>query len=658
LSTAKHTAAPAGGTGFQPVPQPEDVCLILDLASSASDLMALGQIPCREGTPVPTGGLRQARPTTPVADLEADAEGSPLAERLADSLVRLSRLWKAAVIAPDDIARPSSRFRSAAALKLHGPIRERIIAACQHMRADTALVYGFDSPLVTPRACEELLIEHRTFSAGLTLPTCYPLGAAPIIVRAQALRASSPLQAHNASAFALDRSRLFGSWLKATYDSALGRELLRALPTFAPTPTRIARFVIENPRHFLEAVLEQMPAGARAQIEEAKSRRTGRNLAIVGYFGHGNLGDEMILEAVIETLRSRGLSENLVVISGAPEDTRNRHGVEAVSSSESSQVLRAIAASDVLVIGGGGLLHDSGGLDVGDALERFLEGSPGLVQLLALSMLARALRAKVQILGVGIGPLFRELAIDLVHQLLRTSDAASLRDADSLEWCESWEDLKGKAKLSADLSFLLEARQAPGPQELTVALAPRRWFQPGIGSPGSTGQWSDLADMWAQACDLIADQKGARILLVPFQRAEGNLDDLALCQEIVSRMRRSEQAQISPPLRGSAQLFEQLSRAQVVIAVRMHAVAAAALCGIPCVALSYDPKVEALMKELGAEEFLIAPHDASAPGVTALVGRALEERASLAARLAGAREELGKRAAASVDLLSSALEAR
>jgi polysaccharide pyruvyl transferase CsaB len=445
-------------------------------------------------------------------------------------------------------------------------------------------------------------------------------------------------------------------------------------------PTRIARFIIDSPRHFLEAVLEQMPAGARAEIEEARSHRTGRNLAIVGYFGRGNLGDEMILEAMIQAMRSRGLNGNVVVISGDPEDTRSRHGVQAVSSADPLQVLKAVAASDALAIGGGGLLHDSGGLDVGDALDRFLEGSPGLVQLLALSMLARALGTPVKIVGVGIGPLFGELAIDLVHQLLRTSEAASLRDAGSLEWCESWEDLTGKARLSADLAFLLDSAlgsrpwtlgeaRAPSPEcrlpsgesrEPVIALAPRRWFlsaRPQADSPASRGQWLDLADMWAEACDLIADQKGAHILLVPFQRAEGNLDDLALCQEIVSKMQRSDRAHVLAPPRSCAELFEQLSRAHVVMAVRMHAVAAAALCGIPCVALSYDPKVEALMTELGIEEFVIAPREASPPGVTALVGRALEERMTIAARLAGAREELRKRAAASIDLLSSAPEA-
>jgi polysaccharide pyruvyl transferase CsaB len=640
-------------------PEAGNVCLILDLGARASDLMALA----RAGTPLPAaGGPGQARPTA-ISTLESDAHGLPLAQRLADCLQRLSGRWKRAVVAPEEMGRAGKVLQAFPVLTIAGQLRERIAAACRQLQADTAIVFGFDSPLVTCRACEELLVEHQSCSVGLTLPTCYPLGAAPIIVQAQALRASGPLQPHNASSFAADRSRLFGSRLKATYDSPLGRELLRAPSTFAPTPTRIARFVIDNPRRFLEAVLEQMPAGALAQLEEARSHRTGRNLAIVGYFGRGNLGDEMILEAMIQAMRSRGLNGNVVVISGDPEDTRSRHGVQAVSSSDCLQVLKAVAASDALVIGGGGLLHDSGGLDVGDALDRFLEGSPGLVQLLALAMLARALGTPVKIVGVGIGPLFRELAIDLVHQLLRTSEAASLRDAGSLEWCELWEDLTGKARLSADLSFLLEARRRSGgaePQRPTVALAPRRWFQSaGPLSPGgaSRGQWLDLADMWAETCDLIADETGADILLVPFQRAEGNLDDLALCQEIASKMQRSDRAHVLAPPRSCAELFEQLSRAHVVIAVRMHAVAAAALCGIPCVAVSYDPKVGGLMTELGIEEFVIAPHEASAPGVAALVGRALEERMTIAARLAGAREELRKRAAASIDLLNSAPEA-
>jgi polysaccharide pyruvyl transferase CsaB len=477
------------------------------------------------------------------------------------------------------------------------------------------------------------------------------LGTAPVVVEAAALLAPGHLVPRCAWSFALDRSRLFGSCLKATYDSPLGRELLRALSAVSPTPTRIARFVIENPRHFLDAALERMPADVTPDLERARKRRTRRNLAVVGYFGYGNLG-------MLTAMRSSGFDGNVIVISGDPQDTLNRHGVEAVPSSDSAQVLKALAASDLLVIGGGGLLHDAGGLDFGDALERFLEGSPGLVQLSALAMLARALDMRVAIVGVGIGPLFRELAVDLAHQLLRLSGAVSVRDRGSLEWCGLWDDVSGKARLSADLAFLLDAQPAQEPHGPAIAVAPRRWFEPDMSPASSGGHWEDMADMWAQACDLVVDETGADIIFVPFQRANRNLDDLALCEEIVSKMRRGEKAHVTAHAASFAELLEQVARAQAVAAVRMHGVAAASLCGIPCVALAYDPKVEALMREIRLQEFLVAPDEASAPKVAALLSRAIKESPSLAQGLAAAREALRKRAAAAIKQLAGLLEAR
>jgi len=53
-------------------------------------------------------------------------------------------------------------------------------------------------------------------------------------------------------------------------------------------------------------------------------------VVLCGYYGFGNLGDELLLEALIDGLESCGVGRGeMAVLSGSPEETRARHGLVA-----------------------------------------------------------------------------------------------------------------------------------------------------------------------------------------------------------------------------------------------------------------------------------------------------------------------------------------
>lgn len=60
-----------------------------------------------------------------------------------------------------------------------------------------------------------------------------------------------------------------------------------------------------------------------------KARKTGYRVGVFGHYGHCNLGDEAITEAVIQNLRSRWHDVSVVGFSLNPDDTARRYGIPA-----------------------------------------------------------------------------------------------------------------------------------------------------------------------------------------------------------------------------------------------------------------------------------------------------------------------------------------
>ena len=82
------------------------------------------------------------------------------------------------------------------------------------------------------------------------------------------------------------------------------------------------------------------------------------NILISGYYGFGNLGDELILKNIRNELERRFPGAGITVLSSCPADTRHCHGVNALSRWNPIRVSVAMWKSDLFILGGGGLIQD------------------------------------------------------------------------------------------------------------------------------------------------------------------------------------------------------------------------------------------------------------------------------------------------------------
>ncbi|MGB7251031.1 MAG: polysaccharide pyruvyl transferase CsaB, partial [Phormidesmis sp.] len=77
---------------------------------------------------------------------------------------------------------------------------------------------------------------------------------------------------------------------------------------------------------------------------------------LCGYYGMGNGGDEALLASLLQMLPA---SVTPLVLSGNPQQTRDRFGVEAIPRKSISAVFSALRRSDAFIWGGGSLMQDA-----------------------------------------------------------------------------------------------------------------------------------------------------------------------------------------------------------------------------------------------------------------------------------------------------------
>ncbi|MEM6591235.1 MAG: polysaccharide pyruvyl transferase CsaB [Cyanobacteria bacterium P01_C01_bin.73] len=286
---------------------------------------------------------------------------------------------------------------------------------------------------------------------------------------------------------------------------------------------------------------------------------------LCGYYGMGNGGDEALLASLLQLLPS---NIDPIVLSGNPEETRQRYRVEACPRKSLFSVLSALRRSQFFIWGGGSLMQDTT-----SALNPlYYGGLMGIAQLMGLKTVAWA---------QGIGPLQRGWAQRLTRSALQGCVGVSVRDRASAELLNTWNTA---GLLAPDPVWTLDSQPVPGLWDLhapriAVALRSHPWLTPA------------RLEAIATALKQFQTATQACVLLVPFQPSK----DLAIAQRLHNEL--SGPSQIYR-LEQPAQLKGLFRGVEMVIGMRFHALVMAAAEGCRCFGLSYDPKVVQLLSDL------------------------------------------------------------
>jgi polysaccharide pyruvyl transferase CsaB len=355
---------------------------------------------------------------------------------------------------------------------------------------------------------------------------------------------------------------------------------------------------------------------------------------VSGYYGFGNVGDEAILAGLLQGFRDLAPEAALTVLSGDPAATEAEHGVAAWPRGLRSAA-GAIRRTDLLVSGGGGLLQDA------------TSWRSPLYYLWVLRT-AQKRGARVACIGHSVGPLRRGWVRRRTRGTLEKVDVVAVRDHRSEETLQAL-GLRHPVQVTGDLAFLL-----PRPPEEGITSA---WRKTGLARDGAAaalalrtlpggaaGPELEIAAAAIAACAEI----GARPVLVPMQHPV----DLQLADAVAARHPSVTVARARLTARETLAL---LAGFDLVIAMRLHALIFAAIGAVPPVAVSYDPKVDGMMSELG---FPVATSCAtfSAGALTAAIAETWRSRAAIAVGLAERAPQLAAAARRNIELCVELME--
>ncbi len=82
-------------------------------------------------------------------------------------------------------------------------------------------------------------------------------------------------------------------------------------------------------------------------------------ISVLGYYGFGNIGDEIILTVLLRQLKIKYPTASVSVLSAAPSQTASLHHISTVNRWNFFSVMKSVWSADLFIFGGGGLIQDA-----------------------------------------------------------------------------------------------------------------------------------------------------------------------------------------------------------------------------------------------------------------------------------------------------------
>lgn len=274
------------------------------------------------------------------------------------------------------------------------------------------------------------------------------------------------------------------------------------------------------------------------------------------------------------------------------------------------QSFKSLKETDLVIIGGGGLLTD-------EKIKAILIWGWHFLW-------AKIFRKPVFFYANSVGPLNTKIGKFLAKMILSNADFITVRDKES-------GDLLNKLgvkrfEITADPAFLISVpRVQENMKKKKIAFSLRNWIK-----------HEDRYVTALKEAILELETQGFQILLISMQTFQ---DDDRL---VLEKIKSPNSLIISP--KDFTELLQILNNCQFTIGMRLHFLIASALVNIPFITISYSQKTDSFAKKLKQDEFLLPISEVTSRDVVLAIKKIEEKREGIKFVLKNGVEDQKKKA--------------
>ena len=307
-------------------------------------------------------------------------------------------------------------------------------------------------------------------------------------------------------------------------------------------------------------------------------------VVISGYYGFNNIGDEAILYTMIDMLKAEIPNISITVLSNNPQETEKTYKVKAISRWDIRSIVKHIKECDMLISGGGSLLQD-------------VTSWKTIPYYLGIIKIGLFYRKKVVFYSQGIGPVNRWWNRWLIKKVASKVDQIFVRESMSGKLLE-------EIGVNAPISIAIDPVFGIGLKEDT-----NKEVKEKVSRNKKVGvylrPWKYDKIMIESVCHSLKYliEEDYDIYLLSMQHKP----DVEVAKQVAKKLNHPKVYLVEEPLTVDETLAY-TAQFDFILSMRLHSAIMAVAVGTPIIALSYDPKVENVMNEMGLKHAIKVEH--------------------------------------------------
>lgn len=342
-------------------------------------------------------------------------------------------------------------------------------------------------------------------------------------------------------------------------------------------------------------------------FKRIKKSKSAPKLVLIGSFGAGNIGDELILSGFLKKLeletssskkrksavaksegglKGRIPKSKITVLGGSTAEIKRWHGVKALPllpcgfrslfTKNWVKSIKAIKDSDAVIFPGGGLFSDA--------------ESPLAVLLWGVHILvAKYFWKPVYLVGQSVGSFKKDFFKKFAKRCLEKAEWIGVRDSKSMTELKKLGIEKTKIKQGEDSALWLtnkkpEIKKPKKKGVLKIFVSVRNF-------PNVTEKF--LRE-FSKSLQLFAEKRQVRISFASLGKG-----DEKIWKKICQNNKDSKSWKILKLPKNSAEILKALKKFDLTIGMRLHSLISSYLAGVPTIGISYSPKVAEFQKSIG-----------------------------------------------------------